>query len=84
MTVVKYYSGEPAKLDVYAGHVVKSHPMPPAAGCTTNVEIEITDRPDACMVTGHHNLIFCGDYARKFRLFANLMKMELADTGFAG
>lgn len=84
VTVAKYYSGEVAKLDVYAGRVVKSHAMPPAAGCTTNVEIEITDRPDACMVTGHHNLIFCGDYARKFRLFANLVKMELADTGYAG
>ena len=84
VTVAKYYCAETAKLDVYAGRVVKSHPMPPAAGCTTNVEIEITDRPDACMVAGHHNLIFCGDYARKFRLFANLMKMELADTGFVG
>ena len=84
VAVVKYYSGEPAKLDVYAGRVVKSHPMPPAAGCTTNVEIEITDRPDACMVAGHHNLVFCGDFARKFRLFANLMRMELAIPGFAG
>ncbi len=84
VTVARYTSAETAKLDVYAGRVVKSHPMPPAAGCTTNVEIEITDRPDACMVAGHHNLIFCGDYARKFRLFVNLMKMELADTGFAG
>ena len=82
VTIVKYYSAEVAKLDVYAGRVVKSHAMPPAAGCTTNVEIEITDRPDACTVSGHHNLVFCGDYARKFRLFANLMRMELADSGF--
>ena len=81
VTVAKYYSAEKAKLDVYAGQVVKSHPMPPAAGCTTNVEIEITDRPDACTVAGHHNLVFCGDYARKFRLFANLMRMDLAETG---
>jgi len=28
--------------------------------CTTNVEIEITDRPDAGMVKGRHNLLFCG------------------------
>lgn len=81
VTVVHYYSGEQPKLDVYAGRVVKSHPMPPAAGCTTNVEIEITDRPDACMVQGHHNLVFCGDYARKFRLFANLYKIALMETG---
>jgi hypothetical protein len=79
VTMVRYYPGEPPTLDVYSGKVVASHPMPPAAGCTTNVEIEITDRPDACMVQGHHNLLFCGDDARRFRLFARLYKMRLAD-----
>jgi len=79
VTMVHYYSAEVAKLDVYSGRVIKSHPMPPAAGCTTNVEIEITDRSDACMVQGHHNLLFCGDFARKFRLFANLMRMDLME-----
>jgi len=84
VTMIKYYPGDKPALDVYAGRVVTSHHMPPAAGCTTNVEIEITDRPDACMVKGHHNLIFCGEFARKFRLFAQLYKMELADTGYTG
>jgi hypothetical protein len=83
-TMVRYHPGKPPALDVYAARVVQSHPMPPAAGCTTNVEIEVTDRPDACMVRGHHNLIFSGDFARKFRLFAQLFKMRLAETGFAG
>ena len=78
VTMVKYYTGQPATLDVYAGKVWKSHKMPPAGGCATNVEIEITDRADACMVKGHHNVLFCGDFARKFRLFANLYKMNLA------
>ena len=77
VTMVKYYPGETPKLDVYAGRVVQSHPMPPAAGCATNVEIEITDRPDACMVQGHHNLLFCGDFARQFKLFARLHQIEL-------
>ena len=84
VTMVKYYPVDKPSLDVYAGRVVKSHHMPPAAGCATNVEIEITDRPDACMVKGHHNLLFCGDFARQFRLFAQLYKMELADTGYTG
>lgn len=84
VTMVRYHSGKEPAMDVYAGRVVKSHPMPPAAGCTTNVEIEITDRPDACMVRGHHNLLFCGDFARRFRLFANLCDLRLADTGYAG
>ena len=81
VTMVRYYPGREPALDVYAGRVVRSHPIPPAAGCTTNVEIAITDRPDACMVQGHHNLLFCGDFARKFRLFAQLHKVRLAETG---
>ncbi|MBN1347239.1 MAG: hypothetical protein JXQ73_31400 [Phycisphaerae bacterium] len=84
VTMVRYYPGKEPALDVYAGKVVTSHAMPPAGGCTTNVEIEITDRPDACMVRGHHNLLFVGDFARRFRLFARLHKMRLAQTGFVG
>jgi hypothetical protein len=76
VTMIHYYAGEKPALDIYAGKVVKSHDMPPAGGCTTNVEIKITDRPDACMVKGHHNLLFCGDLSRKFRHFAGLYRME--------
>jgi hypothetical protein len=82
--MVRYYAGEPPALDVYAGRVAESHAMPPAAGCTTNVAIELTDRDDACQVTGHHNLLFSGDFARKFRLFAQLHKMKLVESGFEG
>jgi hypothetical protein len=74
----------PGMLDVYAGEVYKSHPMPPAGGCTTNVEVRVTDREDASMVVGHHNVMFCGDFARKFRLFAQLHRLKLAETGFKG
>jgi len=77
VTMVRYYPGEAPQIDVYAGRVVASHPMPPAAGCTTNVEIEITDRADACQVQGHHNLLFCGDFARHFKRFAQLFKIPL-------
>lgn len=84
VTMVRYYPGEEPALDVYAGKVVASHQMPPAGGCTTNVEIELTDRTDAGMVKGHHNLLFCGDFARQFRMFAQLHGMRLADTGYAG
>ena len=84
VTLVRYYPGQPPALDVYAGRVVKSHAMPPAAGCTTNVEIALTDREDACQVQGHHNLLFCGDYARRFRLFAQIHKLKLAETGYSG
>jgi hypothetical protein len=82
VTMLRYYPGKEPALDVYAGKVAGSHAMPPAGGCTTNVAIEIADRPDACTVRGHHNLVFCGDFARRFRLFAQLHKMRLAETGF--
>ena len=84
VTMVRYYPGKQPALDVYAGKVVKTHPMPPAGGCTVNVAIELTDRDDACEVKGHHNLLFCGDFARRFRLFAQLHNMRLASTGYKG
>lgn len=84
VTMVHYYPGEAPQLDVYAGQVVMSHPMPPAAGCTTNVELKITDRKDVCMVKGHHNILYCGDFARTFRLFARLHKIELVESGYDG
>ena len=84
VTMVRYYPGKDPALDVYGGRVARSHPMPPAGGCTTNVEVEITDRAEACRVRGHHNLLFVGDFARKFRLFALLHKLRLAETGFQG
>jgi len=71
-------------MDVYAGKVVVSHPMPPAGGCTTNVEVELTDREDAMMVIGHHNVLFCGDFARQFRQFAQLYRLKLLPTGYRG
>lgn len=84
VTMVRYHPGDPPALDVYAGRVVESHRMPPVGGCTTNVEIEVTDRQDACMVRGHHNLLFAGDFARRFRHFAVLHRMRLAETGYRG
>lgn len=75
VTMIHYYT--PGRLDVYSGKVHKSHNMPPVGGCTTNVVIELDDGKDACTVRGHHNILFCGDFARKFRLFANLYKMRL-------
>jgi hypothetical protein len=81
VTMLHYYSGKEPQLDVYAGRVFKSYPAPPAAGCTTNVAIELTDRTDAGMVKGHHNILYCGDFARKFRLFANLYKIKLVESG---
>lgn len=80
VTMMRYYPGETPTLDVYAGKVIASLPMPPAAGCTTNVEIELEGSKDAFLVKGHHNLLFNGDHARKLKLFAQLYKMNLTGT----
>jgi hypothetical protein len=94
VTIAEYYPAKPGKqpggpgvaagLDVYAGKVVRSIPMPPAAGCTTNVEVAVTDRENACQVNGghYHNVLFCGDFARQFRRFVHLYKMRLLETGY--
>jgi len=84
VTIVRYYAGATPKLDVYAGRTVVSHEMPPVGGCTTNVVVKITDRKDAIQVVGHHDVLFCGDYARRFRMFANLYSLEMAETGYDG
>lgn len=79
VTMIHYYTGEVPKLDVYSGIVLKSHHMPPAAGCSTNVEIEITNRKDASLVTGHHNLLFNGEFSKRFMNFAQLHKLQLME-----
>jgi hypothetical protein len=83
-TLVRVYPGGPARMDVYAARVFASHPMPPVGGCTTNVEVELLDREDAMMAVGHHNVLFCGDFARQFRLFAQLYRIQLLATGYEG
>lgn len=75
VTMIHYYSGKPPQLDVYAGKVLSSHDEP--AGCTTNVEIALTDREDAMTIAGHHNILYCGDFAHRFKTFANLYNIPL-------
>ena len=84
VTMVRAYPGTPPQMDVYAGKVVVSHPMPPAGGCTTNVEVKLTDRTDAMMVQGHHNVLIYGDHARHFRIFARFFKLRMVDSGYRG
>ena len=84
VTMVRAYPGSPAQMDVYAGQVVLSYPMPPAGGCTTNVEVKLTDRTDAMMVQGHHNVLFYGDHARHFRTFARFFRLQMVDSGYRG
>ena len=79
VTIIHYYSGKDPKLDVYSGIVIKSHQIPPGAGCTTNVEVQITNRENATAVQGHHNILFCGDFAKRFTDFAQLHKITMME-----
>ena len=84
VTVARYYPGADPALDVYAGTVAESYPMPPAGGCTTTVAIALAGGADATVVKGHHNLLFCGDVARQLRLFAQLYRMRVTGTAASG
>jgi hypothetical protein len=48
-------------------------------GCATNVEINITDRENAHLVQGHHNILLCGDLSKIFKDFARLHKLQIME-----
>ena len=77
ITMIHYYSGEEPKLDIYSGTVFKSHKE--LVGCATNVEIRITDRKNANLVQGHHNILLCGDLSKVFGDFARLHKLQIME-----
>ena len=77
VTMAHYLPGKLPQMLVYSGEVVKSYPMPPVGGCRTNVEITINERADACDVKGHHNVLFCGNWAKQLRQFAQLYGMAV-------
>lgn len=77
VTMVHYYSSTEPKLDIYSGTVYKSHQE--LVGCTTNVEINITDRENVNLVQGHHSILLCGDLSKTFKDFANLHKLQIMD-----
>jgi hypothetical protein len=77
VTMIHYYSGKDPKLDIYSGTVFKSHQE--LVGCATNVEINITDRIDANLVKGHHNILLCGDLSKTFTDFARLHKLQIME-----
>ena len=77
VTMIHYYSGEEPKIDIYSGTVFKSHQE--LVGCATNVEINITDRENANLVQGHHNILLYGDLSKTFKDFARLHKIQIME-----
>ena len=76
VTMARYVPGKSPAMLVYSGKTVKSYAMPPVGGCRTNVEISVSGVADACDVKGHHDVLFCGDFARRLRQFCRLVGIK--------
>ncbi|MEN8227285.1 MAG: hypothetical protein ABFS38_03955 [Bacteroidota bacterium] len=79
-TMIHYYTGEKPRIDIYSGRIEEpSYDDSFVAGCTTRVELKITNRTTADQVVGHHNILCYGDFAKRFKDFALLHKIEIMD-----
>jgi hypothetical protein len=78
VTMAHYLPGRQAQMLVYTGEVVKSYEMPPVGGCRTNVAFTVNEHENVCDVKGHHNVVFCGNYGRPLRRFAQLYGIPVA------
>jgi hypothetical protein len=77
VTLCKYHSDKKL-LDAWAGEIVSSPTCPPTGGCATRVLVKVRDVPDVCSIyPGPHPVLFCGDYARQLRVFADLYELEI-------
>ncbi|MCC6698361.1 MAG: hypothetical protein IT365_22240, partial [Candidatus Hydrogenedentes bacterium] len=78
VTVCKYHSGE-NKLDAWAGELIGSPTCPPAGGCATRALVKVDGVDDVCTIYGGpHPVLYCGDFARQAKTFAQLYQLEIA------
>ena len=78
VTMAHYYPGEKPQLFIYTGTVARWYEMPPVGGCRTNVAFTINEHEDVCDASGHHNVVFYGNYAKQLRRFAQLYGITVA------
>jgi len=77
VTLCKYHSDKKL-LDAWTGEVVSSPTCPPTGGCATRVLVKVRDVPDVCGIyPGPHPVLFCGDFARQLKVFADLYELEI-------
>jgi len=77
VTLCKYHSGE-KRLDAWAGDLVSSPSCPPTGGCATRVLTKMDDVDDICSIyPGPHPVIYCGDFARHMKTFAQLYQLDI-------
>lgn len=81
VTMMKYHTGK-GMLDAWRGKVISSPESPPTGGCATRVLIEMEDVEDICDIyPGPHPILFCGDFVRHAKTYADLYGLEIQTNG---
>ncbi|MBN2506308.1 MAG: hypothetical protein JXQ71_06405 [Verrucomicrobia bacterium] len=76
-TLFKYQSAK-TTLNAWRGRIITSPTCPPTGGCATRVLVKIEGVDDVCSVyCGPHPVLYCGDFARHARAFAQLYPLAL-------
>lgn len=71
-TLFKYLGGQ-NEVHAWRGTIEGSPACPPTGGCATRVLVKLDGVTDVCSVyAGPHPLLYCGDFARHARVFAQL------------
>lgn len=77
VTLCKYHSTE-NRMDTWTGEVISSPTCPPSGGCATRVLVKLDDVEDVCTTyPGPHPVLYCGDFGRQAKTFADLYQLEL-------
>ncbi len=80
-TLFKYHSEKKA-LDAWGGVVQGSPTCPPVGGCATRVLVKMNDVDDIRTVyPGPHPVLYCGDFARHAKVYAELYGLEIRSNG---
>lgn len=80
-TLCKYHSGK-GLIDAWCGEVVDSPGCPPTGGCASRVLVKLDNVADVCSVyPGPHPILYCGDFVRQVKTFAQLYGLELKTNG---
>ncbi len=78
ITLAKYHR-DGDRLDAWRGEIVGSPGCPPTGGCATRVLATIDNVDDICSIyAGPHPAVWCGDFARHVKTFAELYQLEIS------
>ncbi|HQK77831.1 MAG TPA: hypothetical protein PKZ25_16670 [Candidatus Hydrogenedentes bacterium] len=77
ITLAKYHRDE-NRLDAWCGDIIDSPQCPPSGGCATRVLARMDNVDDICSIyPGPHPVVWCGDFGRHAKTFAQLYQLEI-------